>query len=990
MKQFLLSTLLLGASLGMSAPSQAQKVTVSPIPQEIVWGEKAFGQNISFKMIGEATADQDAVDVLKGHIQTAADAAVELIVGERGDAVVAEYESLIPEKTEGYYLKVEPNKVIIAGNDSVGTFYGVQSFLQILSQPEVMQVEIKDYPDLTDRGVIEGFYGNPWSKQDRIRQFEFYGANKMNVYIYGPKDDPYHRAQWRVPYPAEKGKEITDLALAAQKNKVQFVWALHPGGDIQWTDADRQKVIDKLESVYALGVRAFAIFFDDISGNGGSGQGQAELLNYVTDHFIKAHPGLPPLIHCPTAYNRAYVGDESYLTAIGQMYPEIRIMWTGNSVVDMINQSDLDWINPRINRNAYIWLNYPVTDYCDRHLLMGPTFGNDNTIASSLAGFTSNPMEYAEASKVSLYSIADYSWNLSDYDANASWERSIPYLMPKYAEQFKVFCENNVDLGSNAHGLRRTEGESVKFKAAKAEYDEAMKDGYNEAAVQKMALQFNTLVWAADELLKADTLAKENQDVSVNTALLDEITPWLQVMRLMGQRGQNIMKMKTMLQKRDSVEFINLYLDCVKKEQEQKEIRSRNFAGSIKSPNPVVADVAVGPFLKTALAECIQEYKKEFNYRTDVFPAVLLEDGTYYIKYNGQYLTNPNPNGTGGSPNYSSTIDAANPQKQEWIISLDYTTERYKIVNAYDQRYINELGNFTTNATTNPYESAWHSYNIYRFNDKYAIQNAGSAGDKYWQSSSSKISPSSNNQLKPEVFIFEIVPVDEALREQHSMIESGSQYYIINAENKYLTNQTPGAGRVGDRPVFADKMPVDVLKKQLWTVNLDNQTNRYNIKSAADKRYVNEKGTFAENANLNPYDATWHTYVLAEMDSLFAIKNAGSAGDKFWTISGKNIEMGGTSISGSYLFKFVQAESLPSGMGSLQEDASVSYQLNGNRLLVTANSAIEYISLFSLDGKVVAEVKGKNVLECNGRLHGNYVLAVKTESGMKIFKVLLN
>ena len=122
MKQFLLSTLLLGASLGMSVPSQAQKVTVSPIPQEIVWGEKAFGQNISFKMIGEATADQDAVDVLKGHIQTAADAAVELIVGERGDAVVAEYESLIPEKTEGYYLKVEPNKVIIAGNDSVEPF----------------------------------------------------------------------------------------------------------------------------------------------------------------------------------------------------------------------------------------------------------------------------------------------------------------------------------------------------------------------------------------------------------------------------------------------------------------------------------------------------------------------------------------------------------------------------------------------------------------------------------------------------------------------------------------------------------------------------------------------------------------------------------------------------------------------------------------------------------------------------------------------------
>lgn len=989
MKQVLLSTLLLTASLSTVSQIQAQQVTISPIPQEVVWGAKAFDRTTSFKIVGETTADADAVQVLKDHLSVDA-SGVELVIGERGDDAVADYVSMIPQKTDGYYLKVEPNRVVIAGNDSVGTFYGVQSFLQIVSKPEVMQVEIKDYPDVADRGVIEGFYGNPWSKQDRIRQFEFYGANKMNVYIYGPKDDPYHRAQWRVPYPAEQGKEITDLALAAQKNKVQFVWALHPGGDIKWTDADRQKVIDKLESVYALGVRAFAIFFDDINGDGGSGSGQAELLNYVTDHFIKKHPGLPPLIHCPTAYNRAYVGDEGYLTAISKMYPEIRIMWTGNSVVDMINQSDLDWINPLIDRNAYIWLNYPVTDYCDRHLLMGPTFGNDNTIAASLSGFTSNPMEYAEASKVSLYSIADYTWNMGSYDANASWERSIQYLMPAYAEQFKVFCSNNVDLGSNAHGLRRIEGESLNFKAVQAEYNEAMKNGYNEEAIKKMTLQFDTLVWAADGLLKADTLAKANQDETVNTALLDEITPWLQVMRLMGQRGQNIMKMKTLLQKADTVEFINLYLDCLAKEQEQKNIYSRKFEGSIKSPNPVVADVAVGPFLKAAMSECIQEYKAKYNYRSDVFPATLLEDGTYYIKYNGKYLTNPNPNGTGGSPNYSATIDAANPQKQEWIITMDYNTERYKIVNAYDQRYINELGNFTSNAATNPYESAWHSYVIYRFNDRYAIQNAGSAGQKFWQSDDSRISQSGNSVLNTGSFIFEIIPVDEALRKDHSKIESGKSYYIISPDNKYLTNQSPNPSKVGDRPVFADKMQADTQKKQQWNINLDSKTNRYNIKSAADQRYVNEKGTFAENASLNPYDATWHTYVLAEMDSVYAIKNAGESGDKYWTISGTNIGVGGTNVNESYLFKIVEVESTPSGIYKLDADASVACRLSGKQLQVTASTPVEIITVLSADGKVLAETKGRSELSVGHLKAGNYVVAVKTESGMKVFKMFLN
>ena len=44
---------------------------------------------------------------------------------------------------------------------------------------------------------------------------------------------------------------------------------------------------------------------------------------------------------------------------------------TGNSVVDMINVGDMEWINPKIGRKAFIWLNYPVTDYCINHLLMG-------------------------------------------------------------------------------------------------------------------------------------------------------------------------------------------------------------------------------------------------------------------------------------------------------------------------------------------------------------------------------------------------------------------------------------------------------------------------------------------------------------------------------------------------------------------------------------------------------------------------------------------
>ena len=120
-------------------------------------------------------------------------------------------------------------------------------------------------------------------------------------------------------------------------------------------------------------------------------------------------------------------------------------MWTGNSVVDMIERGDMEWINKQLGRKAFIWLNYPVNDYCQSRMLMGKTYGNGLDINEMVSGFCSNPMEYAEASKVSLYSIADYTWNMPQYDAVRSWQQAITELMPTASEPFRWFCENNID-----------------------------------------------------------------------------------------------------------------------------------------------------------------------------------------------------------------------------------------------------------------------------------------------------------------------------------------------------------------------------------------------------------------------------------------------------------------------------------------------------------------------------------------------------------------
>ena len=166
----------------------------------IVGALSAQAQTVTYKIRGAEQADADAVALLKESLPIDKKGAVEIIVGEAGDKNVKKYLGQIPTTAEGYYLATSPKQVVIAGRDGAGTFYGVQEFLQMADKQAVTSVS--EAPSIAFRGVIEGFYGNPWSHANRMSQLAFYGKHKMNVYVYGPKDDPYHHSRWYEPYPA--------------------------------------------------------------------------------------------------------------------------------------------------------------------------------------------------------------------------------------------------------------------------------------------------------------------------------------------------------------------------------------------------------------------------------------------------------------------------------------------------------------------------------------------------------------------------------------------------------------------------------------------------------------------------------------------------------------------------------------------------------------------------------------------------------------------
>lgn len=520
-------------------------------------------------------------------------------LGVKGDKEVKKYKKFIPKQAEGYYLKVSQEGVVVAGSDERGLFYGIQSLIREMENGIYEEVAVADWPDVPFRGTVEGFYGTPWSHEARLSQLDFYGKNKMNVYIYGPKDDPWHRDKWRIPYPEAEANRIAELVEVAKKNYVNFYWAIHPGVDIKWNNEDRDALVAKLEKMYDLGVRAFAVFFDDIWGEGTKADKQAELLNYVDDNFIQKKKDVAPLIMCPTEYNRGWANEEKgYLRTLGSTLNKgIEVMWTGNSVVACIDKATMEWINERIQRKGYIWLNFPVNDFVRDHMLMGPLYGNGKDIAPFVSGFVSNPMEYAETSKISLYGIADYCWNMDAYEFEANWHKSLRRILPSNYKALEIFALYNKDLGPNGHGFRREEGEELQPTAKAAIEGDA-------AALEALNQKCNELKLACDLLLVDDT----------NPQLIHELRPWLLQGKLLADYGNVVCQMKKVAEKKTReytfLNFENLYAQA-RSIQKQMYDNENNKA----MLHPYQTGIKLGtkvllPTIQTLFTQATESYNK--------------------------------------------------------------------------------------------------------------------------------------------------------------------------------------------------------------------------------------------------------------------------------------------------------------------------------------------------------------------------------------------
>ncbi|PLR95946.1 hypothetical protein CVD19_13065 [Bacillus sp. T33-2] len=455
--------------------------------------------------------------------------------------------------SEGYvvvsgHAKGSGKNIVLAGTDATGTFYAVKSFSQLLKKQQgktwIPEVEVRDFPKMPIRGVIEGFYGTPWTHEARLDQLEFYGDHKMNTYVYAPKDDPYHRDKWRLAYPKEDLKRLGSLVDAAKQHHVNFVFTISPGLDVCYSkESELKLLIDKAQAMYDLGVRDFAILLDDIFQNmncaedeerfGGSespfASAHAYLLNKFNEQFVKKHSDINRLITVPTEYYQA--GTSPYRkTFADQVDPDILVYWTGIGIAaKQITEEDADSISKIFKHDLLVWDNYPVNDYARNRLFLAPLSNRGKKLTDhGVAGSTANPMEEAEASKISLYTIADYTWNPEAYNPQESWENSLREFGGRAYEPLRKFAENTFSSPMNSD-------ESPVLKPKIQAFWEAFDQGGGAAEADALHSEFANIENAPSQLRK-------NLE---NKAFLEETRAWLDKTAYYGKAGKLAVKMLT-------------------------------------------------------------------------------------------------------------------------------------------------------------------------------------------------------------------------------------------------------------------------------------------------------------------------------------------------------------------------------------------------------------------------------------------------------------
>ena len=551
------------------ADDAAAEYKLYPTPHSMVYGDGSQTLRNKAGVLTESGIDADTVSrldealALKGITAKNVDAipskstVTTVLVGVKGsggavdtyvDQLVQDgklsYTDGLFDHSDSYLLAslpsdgTEPDHVIVLGKTTDAAYYGLTTLYQILQQTpdaKLRTFTMSDYADVVTRGFIEGYYGNPWSTQDRVNLMQWGGYYKLNAYVYAPKDDPKHNSKWRELYTEQELTEkIEPLAEAGNTSKCRFVFALHPFmyNPITSSNYDSSVAIlkEKFTQVMDHGVRQIAILADD-AGNQGSTL-YTRLCNDMTDwlHEKQAeqnadgtlkYPGLKDtLIFCPVNYMGW--GESWY----ANLPKTVQVINTGGRVWGKVDNNFTSSFTNNSGVAPFMWINWPCTDNSKSTLSMG---GYENALGTDVQpgkvqGVVLNPMQQSEPSKAGIFMNADFSWNLwtSMEHADQTWEDSFSYV----DHNSPVATKGSDALRELSRHMKRYTGGGVVFESREsANIKTALQTFQGKISAGTVTAQdCDEMIALFGDLQKA---AKTYRSNAGNKDMLDQIVYWV-------------------------------------------------------------------------------------------------------------------------------------------------------------------------------------------------------------------------------------------------------------------------------------------------------------------------------------------------------------------------------------------------------------------------------------------------------------------------------
>ncbi len=330
---------------------------------------------------------------------------------------------------ERYVLDIDGDSqgITVIHSNERGRQWGEAHARRLLAAGAVETATLDEFPRFAVRGIVEGFYGKPWSLEQRMDMIAFLGSHRMNTFVYSPKDDDYCRRRWHEPYPQSELAALAELVQESGSHAVDVSYGLSPGLSIRYSNqAEVDRLVAKFAQVCELGVRNLQLQLDDIPMQLQHPEDRTRFPDLVTaqveliDLVRRGLDALDPNIRlavCPTLYNGR--GDEPYLATLGaRTDPRVDLLWTGRAICSPeLDLADAATFLRTTSRPVLYWDNYPVNDVAmTAELHLGAYRGRDPHLYRFARGVLANPMERPESSKIALATIADYLWDPEGYD----------------------------------------------------------------------------------------------------------------------------------------------------------------------------------------------------------------------------------------------------------------------------------------------------------------------------------------------------------------------------------------------------------------------------------------------------------------------------------------------------------------------------------------------------------------------------------------------